>query len=73
MDTELITLAGILEYLYDDVNTIRIGQLKFKSDFVLHLRIDEIRVNAEVRASIKYKRYSISLIIAIIFGSRPTI
>ena len=50
MDTELITLAGILEYLNDDVNTIRLGQLKFKSDFVLHLRIDERTVNAEVRA-----------------------
>ena len=50
MDTELITLAGILEYLNDDVNTIRLGQLKCRSDFVLHLRIDERTVNAEVRA-----------------------
>ena len=50
MDTELITLARILEYLNDNVNTIRIGQLKFRSDFVLHLRINEITVNAEVRA-----------------------
>ena len=51
MDTELITLARILEYLNDDVNITSIGQLKFKLEFVLHLRIVDIAVNAEVGAS----------------------
>ena len=63
MDTEIITLAGIFEYFKDDVNTIRKGELKFKSDFVLDLRIDDLTVNAKVRASMKDKCYSVSLTI----------
>ena len=63
MDTEIIMLAGILECLKDDVNTVRKGQLKYKSDFVLHLRIDDLTVNAKVRASMKDTCYRVSLMI----------
>eukprot|EP00795_Rhopilema_esculentum_P014990 gene14990-6144_t len=63
MDTEIITLAGILDFFKDDTNTVRKGELKFKSDFVLDLRIDELTVNAKVRATMKDKSYSVSLTI----------
>ena len=63
MDTEIITLAGLFEYFKDDVNTIRKGELKCKSDFVLDLRINNLTVNAKVRASMKEKSYSVSLTI----------
>ncbi|XP_065068318.1 uncharacterized protein LOC135693705 [Rhopilema esculentum] len=63
MDTEIITLAEILDFFKDDTNTVRKGELKFKSDFVLDLRIDELTVNAKVRATMKDKSYSVSLTI----------
>ena len=63
MVTEIITVAGIFEYFKDDVNTIRKGELKFKSDFVLDLRINDLTVNAKVIASMKDKCYSVSLTI----------
>ena len=63
MDTEIITLAGILDYFKDDINAVRKGELKFKSDFVLDLRIDDLTVNAKVRASMKDKSYSVSMTI----------
>ena len=46
-----------------DKDDVRKGEFKFKSDFVLDLRIDDLTVNAKVRASMKDKRYSVSMTI----------
>ena len=63
MDAVIITLAGILDYFKGDINAVRKGELKFKSDFILDLRIDDLTVNAKVRASMKDKSYSVSMMI----------
>ena len=72
MDTEIITLAGILNYFKADINAIRKGELKFKSDFVLHLRIEDLTVNAKVRASMKDKSYNMSTTIDRCGGIKQT-
>ena len=61
MDTEVTILAGILDLIKDDQNATKKGELKFKSSFVLELRIDDYPTTAKVRASLKDKCYAISL------------
>ena len=61
METEIITIAGILDFLKENTNTVKKGELKFKSDFVLQFRITDFTINAMVRVSMKDKSYSVSL------------
>ena len=61
METEIITITGIFDFFKEDTNTVKKGELKFKSDFVLKFRITDFTINAVVRASMKDKSYSVSL------------
>ena len=63
MDTEIITLSGILDFCKDDTNSVRKGELKLKSNFVLDLRINDLTINTKVRATMKDKSYNVSLTI----------
>ena len=49
--TEIITIAGIVNFLKDDMNFIEKGELKYKSDFVPSLQIRDHDINSAVRAS----------------------
>ena len=63
MARELITLGGITGFFKDDLYSISKGELKFKGDFVLELRIVNHSVHAKVRASMKDKSYSVTLVV----------
>ena len=63
MASQAISLTGILQFFGADENTIRKGELKFISGFVLDLRICDFILSAKVRASMKEKSYSVSLTI----------
>ena len=63
MASQAISLTGILQFFGADENTIRKGELKFTSGFVLDLRICDFILSAKVRASMKDKSYSVSLTI----------
>ena len=58
MASQAISLTGILQFFGADENTIRKGELKFTSGFVLDLRICDFILSAKVRASMKDKSYS---------------
>ena len=62
MDTGAITLARIIQFFKDYQNAIRKGKLKFNFRFV-SLRGNNLTINAKVRASMKNKRYSVSVTI----------
>ena len=57
MAKEVITLAGMMNFFKDDTTCISKGELKYKADFVLDLRIDSYNIRAQVRASMKDKSY----------------
>ena len=61
MASQAISLTGILQFFRADENTIRKGELKFTSGFVLDLGICDFILSAKVRASMKDKSYSVSL------------
>ena len=63
MARELITLGGITGFFKADLNSISKGELKFKGDFVLELRIVNHSVHTKVRASMKDKSYSVTLVV----------
>ena len=63
MGTGAITLARIVQFFKDYQNAIRKGKLKFNSGFVLSLRVNNLTVNAKVRASMQNKSYSVSVTI----------
>ena len=50
---EVITLASIKIYFKDNVNCISKGELKYKSDIVLEVRLIDMAIHASVRASMK--------------------
>ena len=51
MANEIITLSGMLKFFKDDINTVTKGELKYKADFVLDLRIVDFSIMAKIRAS----------------------
>ena len=53
MANEIITLSGMLKFFKDDINTVTKGELKYKADFVLDLRIVDFSIMAKIRASMK--------------------
>ena len=58
---EAMTLGGIMTYFKDNTNCITKGELKYKSNFVLDVRLVDMNVNAKVRASMKDKSYRTQL------------
>ncbi len=58
---EVISLAGMLKFFKEDTNCIEKGELKYKSDFVLEVKLIGHKVEAVVRASMKDKSYKVSL------------
>ena len=62
MANEIITFAGITNFFKEDLNTIAKGELKYKADFVLELRIHEFTIRGKVRASMKDKSYSVHIV-----------
>ena len=63
MANEIITIAGMVNFFKEDTNTITKGELKYKADFVLDLRLTGLTVVSKVRASMKDKSYSVTLTI----------
>ena len=61
MAKELVTLGGMTEFFREDLKCIGKGELKFKADFVLELRIIDHTIHAKVRASMKDKSYCVLL------------
>jgi len=61
MANEIITLSGMLKFFKDDINTVTKGELKYKADFVLDLRIVDFSIMAKIRASMKDKSYRVKL------------
>ena len=37
--TEIVTLGGIMNFFKDDANSVNKGELKYKSDYVLEVRL----------------------------------
>lgn len=58
---EVVSLSGMLKFFKDDQNSIEKGEQKFKSGFVVQVKIKEYTINAMVRASMKDKCYAMSL------------
>ena len=63
MAIEIITIAGMVNCFKEDTNTITKGELKYKADFVLDLRLTGLTVVSKVRASMKDKSYLVTLTI----------
>ena len=61
MANEVITLSGMMKFFKEDINTITKGELKYKADFVLDVRVSDLVVMAKIRASMKDKSYSVKL------------
>ncbi len=61
MAKEIITISGMMEFFKEDINSITKGELKYKADFVLDLRLSDHVIKAKVRASMKDKSYSVML------------
>ena len=52
-----------VSFFKDDPNSIKKGELKFKSEYVLDLRINDFMITAKVRASMKDKSYNVNIAI----------
>ena len=61
MANEIITLSGMMNFVKDDINSMTKGDLKYKADCVLDLRIADFVIMAKIRASMKDKSYSVKL------------
>ena len=53
MNTEVITLAAIMNFFKEDSNTFEKGEKKFQADHVLKLEIQDLDIVAKVQASLK--------------------
>ena len=58
---EIVTLSGMMDFFKDDLNTISKGEIKYKANFVLDLKLNEYTINAKMRASMKDKSYTVAL------------
>ena len=50
-----------MNFFKDDINSVTKGDLKYRADFVLDLRIADFVIMAKIRASMKDKSYSVKL------------
>ena len=50
-NVEVVTLSGIMNFFKDDTNCFGKGENKFKSDYVLEVKLVEMVIHAKVRAS----------------------
>ena len=58
---EIVTLSAMMDFFKDDLNTISKRKLKHKANFVLDLKLNEYKITATVRASVKDESYMIAL------------
>ena len=63
MNTEVITLAAIMNYFKEDSNTFTKGEKKFQANHVLQLEIKDLDIVAKVQASLKDRTYKVVLAI----------
>ncbi len=61
MAKEIIMILGMMEFFKDNVNSVTKGELKYKADFVLDLRLNDHMIKANVRASVKDKAIRLCL------------
>ena len=58
---EVVTLGGIMNFFKDDTNCVTKGELKFKSNYVLEVRLLNMIIYSKVRASMKDICYKVEL------------
>ena len=61
MNTEVITLAAIMNFFKEDSNTFEKGEKKFQADHVLKLEIQDLDIVDKVQASLKDRLYKVVL------------
>ena len=61
MNTEVMTLAAIMNFFKEDSNTFEKGEKKFQADHVLKLEIQDLDIVAKVQASLKDRSYKVVL------------
>ena len=59
--SEVISVTGLVKYFKEDPNCVSKGELKYKSDFILEVKLIDMTVVASVRASMKDKCYKVKL------------
>lgn len=58
-----MSLSGLFGFFKEDGNSISKGELKYKSGYVLHLKIDDYTIRGKVQASMKDKTYAVEIIV----------
>ena len=62
MANEVVILSGMMNFYKDGLNTMsKGGGSKFKAGFIVELKIVDVLMKAQVRASMKGKAYRTSL------------
>nr|XP_039256402.1 uncharacterized protein LOC120333118 [Styela clava] len=62
MESEIITLAGTITFFSEDLNSIKKEELKFKSNFVLDIRINDFGITAKEVAEAELSTYGHTLL-----------
>ena len=63
MASQVICLAGLMDFFKEDRNAIEKGETKYNADFVLECKIVDLTVQGYVRASMKDKSYKVGLVV----------